>query len=75
MSYGLEHKVDVIITLFDAISPTAREDLKNSGHFFRFSLAVAYMALKSVMILSNLKVIYTHVSEELKRYTNRNCHA
>ena len=66
-SLGLEHKLHVIITVFNGISATAREDLNNSGHFFRSFLAVAQMALKIAMILSNLKVSYTHVSEKLRR--------
>jgi len=44
----LKHKVEMIISVVDAIYVTTRENQKNSQEFFRSSLAVAWMALKTV---------------------------
>jgi len=38
----------MIISVVDAIYVTTRENQKNSQEFFRSSLAVAWMALKTV---------------------------
>ena len=64
----------MIITVFNGISATAREDLNNSGHFFRSFLAVAQMALKIAVIAvaptGKAPFVYSYVQMRLKGQYN-----